>query len=217
MIKAKKETIPNDVLEELITLGEGYKTEFKESLPSPEAIARTICAFSNAKGGNIFVGLTRNGIPVGIINEEEELYKIEKSLEIIIPKPNILVSIVKFKNTNLMLVNIKEGSKKPYYIKNGNNLKSYIRVGDLNVQASKKAIKRFANNNISYGNKRLKKEEKILLDIFSQNKKLNFNEISEILNFKERKIKKIIRNLCKRGFIIQSDDGSTYYYNEIRM
>ncbi len=214
MIKAKKETIPNDVLEELITLGEGYKTEFKETLPSPEAVARTICAFSNTKGGNLFVGLTRTGIPVGILNEDEELTKLEEAIPMIIPRPDISVSAVRFKKTGLLIINVPEGEKKPYYLKNEKGLKSYIRVGELNVQASKKVVKRIVNSNPFYGEKRLKKEEKIILDIFSQHKQLNFQDIKSIINFSDKKIRKILRGLCKKGFIIPAEND-TYYYNEM--
>lgn len=51
MIHALKGNIPVDILEEIITLGEGYKTEFKVTLPVPQVFAKSVCAFTNARGG----------------------------------------------------------------------------------------------------------------------------------------------------------------------
>ena len=71
MIRLQRETIPKDIIEEIVTLGEGYKTEFKATLPSPSSTAKSLCAFSNTKGGNLFIGINDSGIPVGVINKSE--------------------------------------------------------------------------------------------------------------------------------------------------
>ena len=43
-------------LKNLIEQGEGYNLEFKESYSS--SIAREICAFANAQGGKILLGVS---------------------------------------------------------------------------------------------------------------------------------------------------------------
>ena len=47
----------------LIKTGEGYTLEFKESLPSD--LAKHMCAFANASGGKILLGIKDNGQIVG--------------------------------------------------------------------------------------------------------------------------------------------------------
>ena len=212
-MRLQKEIIPKDVLEEIIALGEGYKTEFQETLSSLDLTAQTICAFSNTKGGNIFIGITDKGNPVGISDEDEESKKLEKLFPIIIPKPNILASSIKFNKKALILIRVNEGNKKPYYINNHELLIPFIRVDNLNVPATKKVVKRFVRNNIMYGTgKRLSREEKIVLDLFGQSKKLAINQIKDALNYTERKVKKILRNLSRKSFIIPSHEGDVYYY-----
>jgi ATP-dependent DNA helicase RecG len=51
-------------LQKLLAEGEGQKLEFKEKFQS-EAI-EAICAFSNAEGGVILIGVTDNGEPLGV-------------------------------------------------------------------------------------------------------------------------------------------------------
>lgn len=48
----------------LIALGEGFTTEFKRSMPSD--LGREICAFANATGGVILIGVDDAGAVVGV-------------------------------------------------------------------------------------------------------------------------------------------------------
>ena len=54
------------LLANLIALGEGFTTEFKQSLPSD--LGREICAFANATGGEILIGVDDSGTVVGVGN-----------------------------------------------------------------------------------------------------------------------------------------------------
>ena len=51
-------------LRNLIALGEGFTTEFKRSGTSN--LGREICAFANATGGVILVGVADDGKAVGV-------------------------------------------------------------------------------------------------------------------------------------------------------
>ena len=51
-------------LADLIALGEGYTTEFKRSMPSD--LGRELCAFANATGGVILIGVDDGGAVVGV-------------------------------------------------------------------------------------------------------------------------------------------------------
>ena len=214
-MRIQKEIIPKDVIEEIIALGEGYKTEFLESLSSIKLAAQTICAFSNTKGGNLFIGINDKGLPIGIFNEEKEKSNLEKLLHTIIPAPVVSTSLIKFNKKTLILIRIDEGPQKPYYVKENESFIPYIRVDNLNVPATKKAVKRFVqNSSISGTGQKLKSDEKIVLDLFGQKKKLSIEQISKTLNFNERRLKKILRNLSKKSLIIpDNDSGTIFYYN----
>ncbi|HIJ97627.1 TPA: ATP-binding protein, partial [archaeon] len=52
-----------DELLALIKTGEGYSLEFKESIPSD--LGKHICAFANASGGKIVLGVKDDGSIIG--------------------------------------------------------------------------------------------------------------------------------------------------------
>ena len=214
MIRASKGDIPFDILEEILTLGEGYKTEFKITLPVPQNLARSLCAFANAKGGTIFVGIDDTGVPVGIANRTNELLTIEKAVPLVLPKPVIKVSEFSFKERDILYIEIKEGPKKPYYVRNGKETSAYIRAADVNLPASKKILRRFINGNggPSGTAKSLRKHEKIIHDLFDQTKRLSISDIREALNYSERRIKRDLISLSRKGLIIPSYNEKNVYY-----
>lgn len=214
MIKLIRETILKDVLEEIVTLGEGYKTEFKATLPSPPSIAKSLCAFSNTKGGNLFIGINDSGIPIGVSNKKIELTKLEEALPLIIPNPDLSVKTVTYKDIDIILIEVKEGKNKPYYMQNETKTKAYIRAGDVNLPATKKILRTFINGHSLHpgGKKGLKKDNKIVFNLFKQNKRLSLSQIRETLNYSERRLGKILKNLSKHGLIIPSQNERNVYY-----
>jgi predicted HTH transcriptional regulator len=208
MIPLKRETIPVDVLEEIVTLGEGYKTEFKATLPAPLAVAKSICAFSNTKGGNLFVGINDASIPVGVINKDYELNKLEKAFPLIIPDPNVSVKILSFRNSEIILIEVKEGPDKPYYVKNGETTQAYVRAGSTNLPANKRILKKF----LSEKGKSLSTDEKIVYNLFEQNTRLKISQIRDTLNYSERRVAKILEALARRGLLVPSHNEKNVYY-----
>ncbi|UCB47422.1 MAG: ATP-binding protein [Spirochaetota bacterium] len=214
MIEAPKGEIPIDIVEEIVTLGEGYKTEFKETLPSEQSLAKSLCAFTNAKGGNLFIGINDSGAATGITDMESELAVIEKAIPLIIPKPDIIVQTFSFKKKEILYIEIKEGTNKPYYVKEGETTQSYIRAADVNLPASKKVLRTFINGSSRKKGheKAIKRDEKVAYDLFDQNKRLSISQIREILNYSERRIKKILVTLTRQGMIVPSYNEKNVYY-----
>lgn len=67
----------------IIALGEGYTTEFKRSGTS--SLGREICAFANAGGGVILIGVTDAGEIVGVGDKnrlKSEVQSIARSAEL---------------------------------------------------------------------------------------------------------------------------------------
>jgi predicted HTH transcriptional regulator len=214
MVRLSREIIPLDILEEIVTLGEGFKTEFKATLPVPIAVAKSLCAFANTKGGNLFVGIDDKSVPIGIIDKDEELDKLEESLPLVLPHPDILVKTVFFKNNEIIFIEVKEGKNKPYYVKIDQKTNAYIRVGDVNLPASKKILRTFLNgqNASCKAVKALRKDDRIVFNFFEQNKRLNIEEIREKLNYSEKRLRKILFTLSKLGLVVPSHNEKNVYY-----
>jgi predicted HTH transcriptional regulator len=214
MIKLKREIIPADVFEEIVTLGEGYKAEFKATLPAPDSIAKSLCAFANTKGGNLFVGINDSGLTVGVHNKKSELDKLENALSLILPAPEFNVKTVTLKDRDILYIEIKEGSNKPYYVSDDNKTQAYVRSGDVNLPAGKKELKTYMKNRGQTENnsKGLKSDEKIVKNLFEQERRLHISYIKKKLNYSERRLKKILANLTKLGFINPSQNEENVYY-----
>lgn len=57
----------NEELLNIIKAGEGITTEFKEATNKlSKNLFETVCSFLNRNGGNIFLGITDNGVITGI-------------------------------------------------------------------------------------------------------------------------------------------------------
>ncbi len=214
MIKMQREIIPVHVFEEIVTLGEGYKAEFKATLPSSFSIAKSLCAFANSKGGNLFVGINESGITVGVKNKKSELDKLEEALPLILPIPEFTVKTVTYKKHDILFIEIKEGKNKPYFVSDDSKTQAYIREGDTNSPAGKKELKTyFKNSDPSGRNKKgLKNDEKIVMNLFEQERRLHFKQIAKKFNYSERRLKKILVNLARLGVINPSHTEENVYY-----
>ena len=151
MVHVKHTTIAFDIIEEMIALGEGYKTELREALPSVEDIARTFCAFANAKGGTFFVGITRTGELKHNSNKYKELNRIEKAASLLSPTPAFAVEAVDFKNHELLLIRVHENKQKPCYMDEEGLKTVYIRTDKGNTTASRKDLKRIMSQGNTHG------------------------------------------------------------------
>lgn len=213
MIQIKKGSIPFNVLEEILTLGEGYKSEFQQTLPSPQATAKSICAFANTKGGNLFIGVNKNGIASGVLHTKYELAKLEEAFPLLIPKPDISVRSIIFKNMEILYIEVNEGNNKPYYVKNSRDTRAYIRGGKLNLPATKRILKTFidSKNARHKMRKALQREEKLICDLFEESKQLHLSQIKETLNLSERKVRKRVAGLVKLGILIPSPEEKDLY------
>lgn len=130
---------------QLITQSEGRRLEFKGELPANSDIAKTVVAFANDAGGEIYIGITDKprrmaGLP------EEELPRIEEQISNLIYDrcyPTILpeISFLTIDDKHLIRVQIYRGSMPPYYLKSEGKLRgTYIRVGSNNRLADENII-----------------------------------------------------------------------------
>ena len=141
MLHVEHSIIPIDILEEMIALGEGYKTEFRESLPPILDIARTFCAFANTKGGNLFVGISSSGETVRMRDKYGIVSRVEESIALLSPRPVFVVQAVDFKTNEIILITVHEGDRKPYFVQESEGKFAYIRTGAVNIPATKKELK----------------------------------------------------------------------------
>src|SRR3989344_242256 len=117
----------------LISEGEGYNVEFKESFSSD--LGREICAFANSNGGKILLGVSDDKQIKGveITNKlKSQVHDLARNLD-----PKLALSLEEF--DNVLIINVPEGKNKPYSA----NGKFYMRQGSNSQQLARDEIREF--------------------------------------------------------------------------
>ena len=129
-------------LKEIIKHGEGLKLEFKLKTSHPEKIIKEIVAFANTDGGRLIIGVDDNKILKGLKFADEDEYILVRYIEKYIFPP-IKYSIYRIPmggELEILIFEISKSNEAPHYVKSdvaNYEAKSYIRVLDRTVQASK--------------------------------------------------------------------------------
>ena|ERR1035437_3703996 len=115
-------------LELLIQEGEGYNVEYKQSFPSKLSdLATELCAFANANGGVLLVGIDDKQNVVGITLDNVKRSRVQDVINLIDPELYIKVSEQKIDGKVVLCFECPIGEQKPYavsgtiYVRNGPN------------------------------------------------------------------------------------------------
>jgi len=120
-------------LEQLISQGEGYFTEFKRKLNTD--FKRELVAFANASGGRILLGVEDNGVICGLTIDNELRSRIQAEAQHCDPPVRISLEQV----GRVLVVSVPEGDEKPYRSTEG----FYLRVGPNAQKMTTRQIREF--------------------------------------------------------------------------
>ncbi|MDR1938718.1 MAG: putative DNA binding domain-containing protein, partial [Tannerellaceae bacterium] len=132
-------------LKQIIIHPEGRRLEFKESLPEHADLAKSIIAFANDAGGDLYIGVKNEPREIVGLPEDDLMALEEQVSNIIFDRcyPTILpsISFLTEEGKHLIKVSIYPGSTPPYHLKDKGKLKgTYIRVGSTNRVADEAII-----------------------------------------------------------------------------
>jgi ATP-dependent DNA helicase RecG len=119
----------------ILEQGEDHITEFKSGRFHNESLAKEAVAFSNSRGGSIFIGIEDDGVVSGIDDKtvEERVINICRNLI----EPSVLPEIFYHQHSSgkkVLEVVIPKGLFKPYKVKGQNRF--YVRVGTVSIEPS---------------------------------------------------------------------------------
>ena len=117
----------------LIKTGEGYTLEFKENISSN--LGKEICAFANANGGKIILGVKDNKEILGIKITNKLKSQIQDYARNI--DPSIIVNLGEIEN--ILIISVAKGNKKPYSV----NGQFFLRIGANSQQLNRDEIRDF--------------------------------------------------------------------------
>lgn len=133
--------LTRDELATLVASDEDSFTEFKE-LVSTGDLAKELCAFANAAGGRVLIGVDDDGRIVGDVewDEERAMNVARTSLD-----PSIIPTFQKLvwePETEVAVVGLDQGVAKPYSVRSGERRIYYIRVGSTSREATREELVR---------------------------------------------------------------------------
>lgn len=122
---------------------ENKTTEFKREFV--DEIKKTVIAFANTDGGNIYIGIADNGDIIGVNDVDETMLRVTNTIRDVI-KPDITMfmdcSCETMENKNVIKIAVQAGTAKPYYLaKKGIRPEGvFIRQGASSVPATESSI-----------------------------------------------------------------------------
>jgi ATP-dependent DNA helicase RecG len=118
--------ITSDDIKLLVSAGEGYNAEFKVAVPSKvKDLSEEICAFANASGGTLLIGVNDNNQIVGCIIENTKRSAIQNSLSEITPYLPCSLSLLEVDGKTVGVIEVPSGPNKPYVLSGA----IYVRIG----------------------------------------------------------------------------------------
>src|SRR5437879_6024223 len=106
-------------LDKIIPHGEDGQNQFKEDIRSGDSLAAEMVAFSNSRGGKIFIGVADNGDLVGLSNRDvsriNQLISNTASQHVRSPIAVQTENILVAPDRVVIVLTIPEGIDKPYF------------------------------------------------------------------------------------------------------
>ena len=120
---------------------ENESTEYKSA--AADSIYKSVIAFANTNGGIIYVGYDDDGNAVGIDDVDNVYTQITNTVRDSISPDITMFTKYTLQDNNTILIEVSEGTAKPYYIKSKGIKPSgvYVRQGASSVQASQEQIR----------------------------------------------------------------------------
>lgn len=147
-------------LESLIQQGEGYNLEFKQSMPLKASdLAEEICAFANAAGGTLLIGVDDKGKIVGASLDNTSLSRLQNILNSIEPHFPVRVEEIQIESKTIISIECESGNEKPYtvsgaiIVRNGPNsekITSAQRMRDFFQKSDRIFFDEVASKNFKY-------------------------------------------------------------------
>ena len=129
-----------DSLIQWIEKGEGENVEFKSEFDADSTkvkFKKSVTAFSNTKGGLIFIGINDEGVAEKECNLKDEM--IIQLVHDIEPDPKISFHRITVNEKSILAVKVEEGKEKPHNLRDQG---IFIRRGKTNSRASRLEIQR---------------------------------------------------------------------------
>lgn len=185
---------------------EGPEDEWKEQLPAPGRIARTLSAFSNGTGGRIWVGVTDAGLVRGVERLDEVKEVLTRALAMVEPAPQVALQTVK-DDAGLVLARIEvlPGTNGTAFVDDGRRPPTaYLRDRDRTRPLDAGALRDLERDASPV---QLDAKDRKLLDLLKRFDGLEAKELSRRARIGERDVRRRLVRFRLAGLVQEQPDG----------
>jgi len=125
-----------DDFDVILSEGESYMVEFKEG--PDKGLPAEVCAFANASGGRVYIGVHDEGYVVGTDTSNAARSRIQDTINKIEPRLDISMDVL----DSIIVLTVPEGMHKPYSCPAG----FYLRSGPNSQKLDRDSIIEFFQN-----------------------------------------------------------------------
>lgn len=206
-------------LKNLVKEGEGARLEFKLKTNHPDKIVKEIVAFANTKGGKLLIGVSDDKQLKGLKFADEDSFILQKAIEkYIYPMIEYEIEKVRLEDEKEVLIfDIPESPLKPHFVDlDGTieNRKSFIRVADKSIQASKevreilKGQRKGKDLRFVYGDK-----ERALLQYLNEKGFITISKFAEMADISKKQASRtlVLLSLTNVLKVLPMDIGEDHF------
>lgn len=185
---------------------EGPEDEWKELLPAPERVARTLSAFSNGTGGRLWVGLTDAGLVRGVQDPARVREVLDLALALVQPAPRVQVHALEAgTGRTLVRIDVAPGTQGTAWVEDGRRPRTaYLRDRDRTRPLEPAAVRDLEREGASL---QLEAKDRRLLELLKRYDGLEVKELARRARMGERDVRRrLVR--CRLGGLVQEQpDG----------
>jgi len=189
---------------------EGPESEWKERLPRPERVAKTLVAFANGCGGSLWIGVRDSGEAVGVSDPRlVELALRIVAEELVRPLPELEFRRHVVRGHTLVELRVTKGGARPYGMLTAEgDLRVYVRDGSSTRPAAShtvRALARAQHEEPSPVASRLDPRALRLLRILAERREPTLSELARIARMGRRSARRLVVPLLRSGLVGENE------------
>lgn len=204
-------------IKDWVAKGEGTTLEFKLQVTTPQKIARTLCAFANAHGGNLLIGITDGGQIAGVIDiDAQKNVLFEANQHYCMPPITLHIKEYTENFLTVLGVYVPASQHKPHAtLQTDGTSVVYIRSGNSTVPASKLVEKRLRNEQAGsedYQARNFDSKEVGLMEYLRTHRQITVKQYMVLMNLSYRRARRILTQLVLDGILLVHDHNKEDFY-----
>ncbi len=186
---------------------EGPECEWKEILPRTDRVARTLAAFANGVGGDLWVGIRDDGRRMGITDAKQVMADVQAAVELCDPRPTVRAQRYKEGELTLIVATVQPTKPGPTAVTmEDGKRRVFVRDGSSTRPAEEATLRRMRRQPV-VSRTRLDDRALRVLALFKKDGPLTSSQIARSARLGRQATKRVLVDLTRAGFVQEVQGG----------